>query len=342
MNKQLEYFIHNKFDKGLMETLWKFSPYRIAKYIINENNVVIERGWHPSQSKNTIILNYLKNIINTFNLKLNCIIYILTSDRTIIQQTKDYHEDLNNYLKMYPEHKKGYENFLQLKKKKIVSNFIELSNLHSYLPIFCFNKNIETKHICIPDIYFIKDYRKHSRFSTKQKYVESTYNYIINLNREKKFKKKKTKCIFASKDNYWSNSNYKLFIELKKKNKLLDHKSIYPDQQLNYKFLLGNICRWDTIYWQLLSNSVVIVPKKNNLTHFINTCYLKENEHYLTFDNTKNNSIDELIEKHKNDDDFLKKIAGNSTKLIKELTKEKVDKDFADLLIVYNNIYNSI
>ena len=324
MEKQLEYWKNKSIDKEKMEFLFKNSPFRISKYVIKNENVELICGWHPKRYRASIFLIFLKKIVKVYN-NLDCVIYISDSDRSFDQMAVDI---LYNpqYFDKFPEMRHVLPLLDNLKKYFDIKNISDIYS-NNY-PFFCIYKNINSNNICIPGPFFLRNYKIWGRGE-----IKSLYNVIISSNKQKKMNDKIKLAVFSGRD------KYKKYNELEKKNKYVTttpKRNMY--EQLKYKFLIGTYSRWDTIYWQLLSNSITLIDEKTKYILFY-YYYVKPKIHYLPYNND-NNTIDNIIEKYDNDL-ILNNISNNSIELMKKLSYENIFHDFGKLLVEYNKIYNN-
>jgi len=309
----------------------------ILKVTIKNSNIEFKLNHTDFENKPTgkkkIYINFFTKLIQKFK-NLNCVLYIILNEH--ITADKYYIIKDNTNIK--------YDN---KRNNEIIKNNKFYFELNKY-PFFTIVKPPDSNLICLPDTMFLRDYFKWSRMSDKI----SLNKYINDINKKSKFEKKKD--IFIFKSQYWKYQEINLILQnlilqnvIKNNKKNTDQTFISIDSQIkNYKYFISTFLRWDTTYWQLLSNSVVFMITK--LTdQILNThpilCitflhyYVKPYKHYIPIQLDK---INETYEKYKNDNETLKKIALNSTNKINSLSYDKVLNDFGNVLKIYNNIYN--
>ena len=197
-------------------------------------------------------------------------------------------------------------------------------------PFFCVIKPINSNLFCFPDFMFINDYRYYTR--TDLKHLEMSklplQKEILKYNKKTSWEKKIKGMVFKSK-----NGKYKNFHNLNKY-KFINSSPDFLSRknQLKYKYLLSTYIRWDTLYWNLLSNSLTFIYEDLNKNYEITfyKYYLEAYKHYIpyTFDNIK-----KIYKKClKYDENHITTIINNSTKLMLELTYDKIVNDFGNFL----------
>lgn len=339
MEKQLNIWKDKKINFSNMEELFKKKIYSfkqkniifILKVTIKNSNIEFKLNHTNFENKPTgkkkIYINFFKKLIEKFK-NLNCILYILLNEHITADKYYIIKDDKNI-------------KYNDKRKNKITEKNKFYFELNKY-PFFTIVKPPDSNLICLPDTMFLRDYFKWSRMSDKI----SLNKYINHINKKSKFEKKKD--IFIFKSQYWKYQEIKLILKNIIKNKNINNKFLPIFNQIkNYKYFISTFLRWDTTYWQLLSNSVVFMITK--LTdEILNThpilyvtflhYYVKPYKHYIPIQLDK---INETYEKYKNENETLKKIALNSTNKINSLTYNKVLDDFGNVLKIYNNIYNN-
>lgn len=340
MENQLNIWKHKKINFSNMEELFKKKIYSfkkkniifILKVIIKNSNIEFKLNHTNFENKPTgkkkIYINFFTKLIQKFK-NLNCVLYIILNEH--ITADKYYIIKDNKNIK-----------YKEKRKNKIIHKNKFYFELNEY-PFFTIVKPPDSNLICLPDTMFLRNYSKWSRMSDKI----SLNKYINNIIKKSKFENKKD--IFIFKSQYWKYQEIKLIL----KNNIIKNRNINNkflpilNQIKNYKYFISTFLRWDTTYWQLLSNSVVFMITK--LTdEILNThpilCitflhyYVKPYKHYIPIQLDK---INETYEKYKNDNETLKKIALNSTNKINSLSYDKIIDDFGNVLKIYNNIYNN-
>tara|TARA_Y100000992_G_scaffold81727_2_gene52042 strand:+ start:718 stop:1740 length:1023 start_codon:yes stop_codon:yes gene_type:complete len=339
MECQLDYWKGKKINKELMETLFIYSPFRMHKFVIKGETITPTYHWHSKRQRAYTILNFLKLIVKKYN-NLNCTIYIRDGDFTFEKVVKDdiirnldiiYNDSpvSNEHIRRIKELTERKWDPLNIKKLRELSKIIDMKNMSKYYtidnPFFCIYKDIMSNNICIPDHFFMQNYKKYNRVNNSVSY----YQQVMSSNKKIKLKDKKNKAVFSGRD------KYKKYNGLNRYEYVTTNPKRNMNQQLQYKFLIGTYSRWDTIYWQLLSNSVTLIEENPREILFY-YYYLKPNIHYIPYnENNINNCV------CNNDEVFLDKISKESTNLMESLTFEKMIDEFGKLLLIYNEIYNS-
>lgn len=336
MENQLNIWKNKKWDKEKMNNIFlsenklKNKSIEIIKIkfcnkrfrIFKNNNYINKRG-----SKIVILRKFFHDVLKK-NPNINCVIYLILNEHvTIDKYFINIEEDViynDTKIKKINEGNKTY-------------------NLLNEYPFFTIVKPPKSNLICIPDTIFLNNYSKWSRGNNKVSLIKEISMY----NNESKWENKKN--MFVFKSNYWKYCEIKKIINECIKNKNVGRNYLkMKDQIKHYKYLIGTFLRWDTTYWQLLSNSpVFMIVKLNNKTldthpvlyHTFLSYYFKPNIHYIPIQLDK---ISEVNEKYKSKNHKLKKIAFNSTVKAKELTYEKIVNDFSKLLVEFNKIYNNL
>lgn len=117
------------------------------------------------------------------------------------------------------------------------------------------------------------------------------------------------------------------------------------DEMRKYKILL-ECDGWDSIFWKLNSNSIVVKFNSDfNTITFIDQ-YLKENKHYINGDKLINNLEENLknilFESEKNKIDKYKKMIKKSNSLSKSFNEKFLIKYSTNLIDYYFNIVQSL
>lgn len=324
MERQLDYWKDKKIDKERMETLFIYSPFRMQKYVIKGETIKLTYHWHVKRQRANVILNFLRLIVKKYN-NLDCTIYIRDGDLSFDELSHSIISNLDIIYNDYPLNKTDEK----IKKLRELNKIIDIKNISKIYsndnPFFCIYKDIMSNNICIPDHFFMQNYKKYHRDHGKISYNQQ----IISLNEKIKFEDKKKQAVFSGRD------KYKKYNDLNKYKYVTTEPKRNINQQLQYKFLIGTYSRWDTLYWQLLSNSITLIEENPDKILFY-YYYLKPNIHYIPYnENNINNCI------CNNDSLFLDKISKDSTNLMKTLTIEKMIDEVGKLLLIYNDIYNS-
>jgi hypothetical protein len=343
MENQLKYWINKNINFSEMEELFNKKIYLfeeinilyILKVIINKNklNFILNHEENElnkrAKNKKKIYIRFFEKIVEKYN-HFNCCLYILLNDHIT---TDKYHINNNIY-------------YDEKRKNDIINKNKFYFELNEY-PFFTIVKPPDSNLICLPDTMFLQDYNEWSRLPNNK----SLNKYINNINKKSDFKNKKD--IFIFKSQYWKYQEINLILQNLILQNVIHNKNTdetfvsIKDQIKNYKYFISTFLRWDTTYWQLLSNSVVFMITK--LTdEILNThpilyitflyYYTKPYVHYIPIQLDK---INETYEKYKNETRKLKYIASKSTKKMNSLSYDKVLNDFGNVLKIYNNIYNN-
>ena len=325
MECQLDYWKDKKIDKERMDALFTYSPFRMHKYVIKGEAINLTYHWHKKRQRADIILNFLRHVVKKYK-NLDCTIYINDRDFSFDEATTyDVLPVLNKICNDSP-HEHPDKNIRILQKLDKIIDVKNISKIYSEdYPFFCIYKDIMSNNICIPDHFLMQNYKTYHRNHGKISYNQQ----IMSSNEKIKFKDKKKQAVFSGRD------KYKKYNDLNKYKCVTTNPKRDINQQLQFKFLIGTYSRWDTLYWQLLSNSVTLIEENPSKILFY-YYYLQPNIHYLPYNE---NNIDNCV---CNDDHvILDKISSESTKLMNSLTFEKMVDELGKLLLVYNDIYNS-
>ena len=338
MEKQLNIWKEKKWNKEKMNNIFLSTNYLFENILLeiikikfyNKKFKIFKNQKYENirGSKILILKKFFNDVLNKFT-NIDCIIYLIlnehvTSDKYFINNSK---KDL-----VYDE-----------KKIKKINKSNKLYNKLNKYPFFSIIKPSNSNLICIPDTIFLNDYSKWSRANNNI----GLNDLIIKYNNKSKWENKENSFVFKS--NYWKYSEIKNTIKKKIKNINMDNNYLpIKDQIKKYKYFIGTFLRWDTTYWQLLSNSPVFMIEKINdktlnthpiLCHTFLSYYFKPNIDYIPIQLDK---ISQINEKYTTKDDELKKIALNSTIKAKELTYKKIVNDFGKLLVEFSKIYNNL
>ena len=337
MEKQLDYWSNKKIYKKKMYELWKKKiylyatvPLFILKIRIRGENVKMKLN-HPedddrgkARAKKEKYEKFFKDIVKVYN-NLDCYVYLIVNDHV----TTD---------KAYIDKEVYYS---EKKNAKIKRNNRFFEEINHY-PFFSIVKPPHSNLICIPDAMFIQNYSKWSRVSNLP-----LKDYVKKVNKTEKYNWKNKNNKFVFKSQYWKYKEINPIVSSKIKNHDTTDKYLSIKGQIKNKYLLGSFLRWDTTYWQLLSNSVLFIIDgihdstlnthpylyKSFLSYYFNPY-----EHYIPI---KLSEIDKVNEALENKDNYLKKVSENATRKASKLTYEKVHTYFGRLLVKYNKIYNS-
>ena len=336
MENQLNIWKNKKWNKKKMENIFlsinELSiniPLEIIKVSINNRKIKFFKNnkyQNKRGSKLVILRKFLNDVLLKFS-ELECVFYLILNEHVTADK---YFININDNNLIYSDSK----------IKKIDKANKIYRKINEY-PFFSFVKPKDSNLICMPDTIFLNDYSKWSRSNNNI----GLNDLIIKYNKKSRWENKKDSFIFKS--NYWKYYEIKNTVKKKIKNMNINNDFIPIKNQIKYyKYFIGTFLRWDTSYWQLLSNSpVFIINKINNKTLDTHPVLYKSFlsfyfEPYIDYIPIQLDRINKVYEKYKNKDDKLKKIALNSTMKTKELTYNKIVNDFGNLLLNFKKIYD--
>jgi hypothetical protein len=305
--KSLNYWKKNSFSKNLKEIKEKMNDNKVKRYYYIEikDNKIITFIPHKCEIKDIKRKEILKFFFNKIlsKFKLNdCFFFIIAKE--------NYY---NNYGK-----KNDFEHF----------------------PFFVQQKYNWSDLLLIPDAFFLNDYSKSYR-EKKINPEKSLHQQILNFNKNIDYKDKIDKIVFRS----W---NKKYFPLGKLKN---DHANIVSkaggcpinhEGQHKYKYHLSLYQRWDTIYMNLLSNSIpIIVDNKNDKNSVFNyetfyKYFIQEGVDYIHSDI---NNIEDTVKKIKNKESDYIDISDSWKNLETKLSYDNIIDNYGNFLVEYSKLF---
>ena len=321
MDKQILNLNKFNYDEKKMNSIFKKKIeiyynkyYHILKVVIKNKKIYFDDNGLSSRWTNNVKY-YFNKILPYINFNIK--IFILMND----------HITCDKYVKNEYEYNKFNKNYLLLNK----------------YPFFSFVKPKNSNFLLIPDAFFMLNYERKNRMKIKGNFI----SFLNNLNDKFKFETKKNTLLFKT-----NNTKYNKIKEVLSKKKIknieicTDNKFYDINKQYKYKHFLGLFLRWDTSFYQLLSNSLVFIIDKihknsKETCHFsyINFLhlYLKDNIDYIQI------ILDEINEKTFNIKlETIKSITNSSTQKITEMTYKKVQSDFIKLIFNINKYKNKV
>jgi len=264
-----------------------------------------------------------------FNIKNNLIDDIIP--------VKDHWKD-GKKLKLFKDFVNKILNKVQLNDCFLVVFLCENHNLkleNELFPYFVIHRYLESNLLLFPDLFFLENYDFRNRLQDG-----SLNKFIEDLNNETSFSEKKDKIIFRS----W---NRKYFPLGKNRNEHYDINSqcggcpTPKEEQHLYKYHLALYQRWDTFYYNLLSNSLAVIVRNtqekysafNYETFYI--FYIQDGIHYISCELQEVNSIIDKIIKLPN----IETIVENSVNLKSILSYENILNDYCQLFLEYSKMF---
>lgn len=294
-------------------------------------------------------INYWKNTdfeknIETILKKINHL------ERTILVDIKN--NKINNLIKInfHWKDNESLENLIKfieliLNQKKIYDCFFVFflgENIHCNtnfnFPFFTQQKYFNSNNILYPDYFFLKDYSK--------SIIRNVSNFnILLLNNKKKFNSKINEIIFRS-----NNRKYKFLINYFDKNDSfynIKHDNVKPNEknylskheQNEYKYSLSLYERYDTIYFNLLTNSIpfIIYNEDNNDKRIKSTFYtyfVKEDIHFIKIKPSQLKNLSKNINNYN-----FTNILNNKKELINILKYNNVVKFYEKIFYEYSLLF---
>jgi len=305
--KSLYYWKNNNFLKDVEEIKNKLNHNNIERYYYIEikNNKLVSFIPHKCQMKDTCRKEFYKLFLNIIlsKFKLNdCFLIILASE---------------NYYNQY-EKKSDYE----------------------FFPIFLQQKYNWSNLLLIPDVFFICNYKESNR-AKKCKKEKSLHEQILNFNKNIKFEDKIDKIVFRS----W-NKKYFALGKIRSENTDIVSKAggcpINHEGQHKYKYHLCLYQRWDTIYLNLLSNSIpVLIDNKDDKNSVFNyetfyKYFIKEGEDYIHSDI---NNIEDTVKKIKNNESKYIDISDSWKNLETKLSYDNIIDNYGNFFVEYSKLF---
>ena len=302
----------NRENINTLEELYNLAVFRITKLIIHNNKIDI---------------NYCPNISTNIFKKKGRIHRITEFIRKIIQD-----KQLSFTMYIYDQDEAININLLQSNYNYSIDLLLELLNKINSLPLFVIYGNKYSNHILIPDHFILKGYDILGRIPGKS----YPYNKYISKN-DIQIEDKINKIVFSGR------TKYKDIKKLHNGETILTNDYLNVKEQLNYKFLLGTYQRWDTLYWQLISNSVVFLLNSDYVLfyYYYFKKYKKENNTKLIIHVTEEN-VNDKFNQYKNKNKVLEDISKNQKEFTKKLTKDKLVEDYSSIIREYNKHFNLI
>ena len=295
-----------------------FINYWKNNHFLKDNNLILEKI-NESKLERIILINIKNNeIINIEKIKFH------QKDKYI----------LNNLIKFFN---------IILKNKKINDCFFLFIlsenghfNINFDFPFFSQQKFYNSNILLYPDNFFLFDY-------TKKGIRGVNNNNINNINNNIQFKDKKDNIIFRSNNRKYrflennfdkNNSFYDINFRIKQ-NDFLNHK-----EQSEYKYSLALYERYDTIYFNLLNNSIPFIvsvedEEKNKYTRQTFYSYLiEENKHYIKLKPSQLKDLSKNINNYN-----FNIILDNKKDLMKKLTYNNIVKFYENIFYEYSLLF---
>lgn len=346
MDKQLDIWYNKKWNKICMDDIflsnnkiYKDKVLNIIKVIFKNKTFSIHKNTFLQKnikggfiSKIKILKNFFNKVINKYP-EINCSIYIILNDH--VTSDKYYINKTNINI----------ENFYDEEKIKNINNDNKIYNKLNNYPFFSFVKPEKSNFICIPDTIFLKDYSKNDRDrNLTNNCIKNTLEKIQDYNINSPWDKKNNNFIFKSEY-----SKYNEIKNILNKIKIVNCNDNYitiEKQIKSYKYFIGTFLRWDTTYWNFLSNNVVFMINDIDNILYTHPILYKSFlsyyfEPYIDYIPFRLNNIEKVYNQYKNNEKYLKNMIEHSTKTAKELTFDRIVNEFGEMLLKYTKIYNS-